>query len=85
METFQPSQSLLIQIQWLHLAHGGRIAIPYCREEVQIRDIAPERNLAYFHSETLCVCTVDPVALIPMEDATLPVNFSRTLVNSACA
>lgn len=64
---------------------GGGIAIPYCREEVQIRDIAPERNLAYFHGETVCMCTVVPVVLILMADATLPVNFSRTLVNSSCA
>lgn len=35
---------------------GRDIAIPYCREEAQIRDIAPERNLGYFHSETVRVC-----------------------------
>ena len=34
---------------------GRNIAIPYCREEAQMRDIAPERNLDYFHSETVCV------------------------------
>lgn len=33
---------------------GRDTAIPYCREEAQIRDIATERNVDYFHSETLC-------------------------------
>lgn len=35
---------------------GRDIEIPYCRDEAQIRDIAPERNVDYFHSETVCVC-----------------------------
>lgn len=34
---------------------GRDVAVPYCREEVQIRDIAWERNLDYFHCETVCV------------------------------
>lgn len=37
---------------------GRDIAIARCREEAQIWDIAPERNLDYFHSGTVCVCVL---------------------------
>lgn len=61
---------------------GIDIAIPSCREEAQ-KDIVPERNIHYFHSGTMCVCVVGPVALIPVgRDATLTVHFSRILINS---